>query len=169
MRCFPSQHPPFTVPRHDLSSQPKHHYFLQTRSRILPLLERMILSHLRFSPHPTVPSLNQGPIHVRRLGTTMLDCIVPFPFEVPTPYLGWVDLGCQDELSYLHFMESRTAALKFSTNHAICDTNMARASSVSYKYVMHPSFHSRSRLFHLHVFVLCTSNISFYDSKCERL
>jgi hypothetical protein len=101
MRCFPSQHPPFTVPRHDLPSQPKHHYFLQTRSRILPLLECMILSHLRFSPHPTVPSLNQGPIHVRRLGTTMLDCIVPFLFEVPTPYLGWVDLVSPTSLDYM--------------------------------------------------------------------
>ncbi|KAJ8580323.1 hypothetical protein M405DRAFT_890522 [Rhizopogon salebrosus TDB-379] len=88
------QRPPFTVPRHDLSSQPKHRYFLQTRSRIIPLLECTILSYLRFSPHPTVLPLNQGPIHVRRLGTTMLDCIVPFPFEVPTPDLGCVDLWC---------------------------------------------------------------------------
>jgi hypothetical protein len=30
------------------------------RSRILPLLECTILSHLRFSPHPTVAQLNQG-------------------------------------------------------------------------------------------------------------
>jgi hypothetical protein len=69
MCCLPLA-APFTVPRHDMSSQPKHHYFLQTCSRIL---ERTNLSHLRFSSHPTVPPLNHGPILVRGLGTTMLD------------------------------------------------------------------------------------------------
>ncbi|KAJ8579925.1 hypothetical protein M405DRAFT_95636 [Rhizopogon salebrosus TDB-379] len=98
------QRPPFTVPRHDLSSQPKHRYFLQTRSRIIPLLERTILSYLRFSPHPTVQPLNQGPIHVRRLGTTMLDCIVPFSFEVPTPDLGCVDLVSPTSLGYMRLL-----------------------------------------------------------------
>ncbi|KAJ8586208.1 hypothetical protein M405DRAFT_367630 [Rhizopogon salebrosus TDB-379] len=80
-------------------------------------------SHLRFWCHPIVPPLNQGPIHVRGLGTTMLDCIVHFPFEVPTPYLGHIDPGYQDNLLCLHFRyvlcPSRVRSLTLCTHFYI--------------------------------------------------
>ena len=60
-----------------MSFQPTHRCFLQMRSRILPLLECTILSHLRFSPHPTVAQLNHGLViqsssNIRRVNQSWL-------------------------------------------------------------------------------------------------
>jgi precorrin isomerase len=63
----------------------------------------------------------------------------------------------------LDFMESGTAALNFSTNHAVCDTNMARASVTK-------SSNTTNRSPNIILYLLIVvQKIALYDELRERL